>query len=101
MVLYMSFDKFLLVVESRDLSQADKSINRVSSFPKLSNGSTYQVFFNGNTYIIAGNISQELLCILVLEPLSEKKYKQVDSICFEQGIPKKKIFGNFVRKFQK
>ena len=32
----MSFDKFLLAVESRDLSQADKSIKRVSSFPKLS-----------------------------------------------------------------
>ena len=29
----MSFDKFLLAVESRDLSQADKSIIRVSSFP--------------------------------------------------------------------
>ena len=25
-VLYMSFDKFLLAVESRDLSQADKNI---------------------------------------------------------------------------
>ena len=34
MVLYMSFDNFLLAVESRDLSQADKSIIRVSSFPK-------------------------------------------------------------------
>ena len=34
-VLYMSFDKFLLAVESRDLSQADKNIIRVSSFPKL------------------------------------------------------------------
>ena len=31
----MSFDKFLLAVESRDISQADKSIIRVSSFPKL------------------------------------------------------------------
>ena len=30
----MSFDKFLLADESRDLSQADKSIIRVSSFPK-------------------------------------------------------------------
>ena len=37
-LLYMSFDKFLLAVESRDLSQADKSIIRVSSFPKLSDG---------------------------------------------------------------
>ena len=32
MVLYMSFDRFLLAVESRDLSQAVKSIIRVSSF---------------------------------------------------------------------
>jgi hypothetical protein len=31
----MSFEKFLLAVESRDLSQADKRIIRVSSFPKL------------------------------------------------------------------
>ena len=35
MVLHMSFDKFVLAVESCDLSQADKSIIRVSSFPKL------------------------------------------------------------------
>ena len=34
--LYMSFDKFLLAVESRDLSQADKSIIRVSFFFCLS-----------------------------------------------------------------
>ena len=31
----MSFDKFLLAVQSRNLSQADKSIIRVSSFPRL------------------------------------------------------------------
>ena len=31
----MSFDRFLLAFESRDLSQADKRIIRVSSFPKL------------------------------------------------------------------
>ena len=31
----MSFDRFLLAVESRDLSQADKSIIRVSSFSIL------------------------------------------------------------------
>ena len=30
----MSFDKFLLAVESCDLSQPDKSIIRVSFFPK-------------------------------------------------------------------
>ena len=37
LVLYMSFDRFLLVVESRDLSQADKSIIRLSSFSILQN----------------------------------------------------------------
>ena len=31
-------DKFLLAVESRDLSEADKIIIRASSFPKLSDG---------------------------------------------------------------
>ena len=35
LVLHMCFDKFLLTFESCDLSQADKSIKRVSSFPKL------------------------------------------------------------------
>ena len=34
-VLYMSFDRFLLAVESRDLSQADKRIIRVYSFPSF------------------------------------------------------------------
>ena len=43
-VLYMSFDKFLLAVESCDLSQAVKSIIRVSSFPKLS-GWVAELFF--------------------------------------------------------
>ena len=37
-VLYMSFDRFLLAVESRDLSQADKRIIIVYSFPKLNDG---------------------------------------------------------------
>ena len=31
----MSFDRFLLAFESRDLSQADKRITRVSSFPSF------------------------------------------------------------------
>ena len=37
-VLYISFDRFLLAVESRDLSQAGKRIIRVYSFPKLNDG---------------------------------------------------------------
>ena len=34
---YMSFERFLLAVESRNLSQADKSVMRVSSFSILQN----------------------------------------------------------------
>ena len=37
-VFYMSFDRFLLVIESRDLSQADKSTILSVFFPKLSDG---------------------------------------------------------------
>jgi hypothetical protein len=49
----MSFDKFILAVESRDLSQADKSIIRVSSFPKL--------FLNDKTY---GYTKKKIFCTL-------------------------------------
>ena len=35
MVLHMCFERFLLAFESRDLSQADKRITRVSSFPSF------------------------------------------------------------------
>ena len=42
----MSFDKFLLAVESRELSQADKGIVRVSSFPKLVMGSKTSFSFS-------------------------------------------------------
>ena len=34
----MLFDRFLLAVESRDLSQADKILICASFFPKLSDG---------------------------------------------------------------
>jgi hypothetical protein len=44
----MCFDKFLLAVESRDLSQADKSIIRVSSFPKAV---FENMFLNDTIYI--------------------------------------------------
>ena len=36
-ILHMSFDRFLLAVESLDLSQAEKSIIRVSFFPNEGN----------------------------------------------------------------
>ena len=44
-VLYMCFDKFLLAFESRDLSQAYKSIIRVLSFPNgvMSSGTSFSV----------------------------------------------------------
>ena len=59
----MSFDKSLLAVESHDLSQADKSIVRVSSFPRLflNDKITYTLTFFLNSYctnkLPLGNIS--------------------------------------------
>ena len=41
----MSFDGFLLAVESRALSQADKILIRVFSFPKLSDGYFWMIKF--------------------------------------------------------
>ena len=45
----MSFDKFFLAALSRDLSQSDKSVIRVSSFPKLSDG--YLNFFSVSQHL--------------------------------------------------
>ena len=53
----MSFDKFLLAVESRDLSQADKSIISVSSFPKLFlNDKIYS--YTKKNYLALGNLAK-------------------------------------------
>ena len=57
MVLYMSFDKFILAVESRDLSQADKSIIRVSSFPKLFLNDKINSYTKKN-YLALGNLAK-------------------------------------------
>ena len=53
----MSFDKFLLAVESRDLSQADMSNIRVSSFPKLCDGSR-TVNYTKKHYLALGNLAK-------------------------------------------
>ena len=54
LVLYMSYDKFLLTVESRDLSQA---IIQVSSFPKLFlNNKVYS--YTKNNYLALGNLAK-------------------------------------------
>ena len=57
-VLYMSFDKFLLAVESRDLSQADKSIIIVSSFPKLFLNDKIYSYTKKNNYLALGNLAK-------------------------------------------
>ena len=71
-VLYMSFDKFLLAVESRDLSQADNSIIRVSSFPSWVMGS--------RTFFLSQQLNPEhsakwMLSILSNLPLTRKTEK--------------------------
>ena len=57
MVLYMSFDKFLLADQSHDLSQADKSNIRVSSFPKLSDGWQNRKLYKKN-YLALGKMTK-------------------------------------------
>ena len=53
----MSFDNFLFAVESRDLSQADKSIIRVFSFPKLFlNDKIYR--YTKKNYLAIGNLAK-------------------------------------------
>ena len=58
LVLYMSFDKFLLAVELCDLSQADKSIIRVllCHFTKFQflNNKIYS--YTKNTYLALANL---------------------------------------------
>ena len=50
----MSIDRFLVAVESHDLSQADKSIIRVPSFPKLFiNDKIYS--YTKKNYLALGN----------------------------------------------
>ena len=61
MVLYMSFDRFLLAVESRDLSQPDKILIRVSFFPKMSDGYFWMIKFAvipKKNYLALGNLAK-------------------------------------------
>jgi hypothetical protein len=67
--LYMSFDKFLLAVESHDLSQADKSIIRVSSLPKLSDGEQ-------NFFFCLSTTEAWMLSILSDVPLTGKNWEK-------------------------
>ena len=54
--LYMSFDRFLFAIESRDLSQADKSSIIVSSIPKLFlNNKIYS--YTKKNYLALGNLN--------------------------------------------
>ena len=59
----MSFDRFLLAVESRDLSQAEQILIRVSFFPKLSDGYFWMIKFAvipKKSYLALGNLAKFL-----------------------------------------
>jgi hypothetical protein len=71
MVLYMA--KFLLAVESRDLSQAEKSIIRVSSFPKMGSRTSFSVSQQLRPELSA----KSMLSILSDLPLTRKTEKNV------------------------
>ena len=56
-VLHMCFERFLLAFESRDLSQADKSITRVSSFPSFKYW-MIDYIYTQNNYLTLGNLAK-------------------------------------------
>ena len=70
-VLYMSFDRFLLAFESRDLSQADKSIRRVSSFPSwvMISKTSFLSLNNGGINFLQNECSQSFQIYLSPEKL--------------------------------
>ena len=57
----MSFDRFLLAVESRDISQADKRIIRVSSFSILQNFNSWMIKFTAIPKKLFGNWQFDLI----------------------------------------
>ena len=70
----MSFDKFLLAVESCDLSQADKSIIRVSSFPKLFLNDKIYSYAPQKNYLALDNLAKLMFwSILRLKNLQDWK----------------------------
>ena len=72
-VLHMCFDKFLFWVKSRDLSQADNSIIRVSSFPSWGMGT--RTFFFLSQQLNPEHSAKWMLSILSNLPLTRKTEK--------------------------
>ena len=80
LVLYMSFDRFLLAVESRDLSQADKSIIRVSSFSILQNFNFWMIKFTVIPKKLSGTWIDVLINFIV------QKFARLKSRHFSQFL---------------
>jgi hypothetical protein len=75
----MSFDRFLLAVESRDLSQADESIIRVSSFSILQNFNFWMIKFTEITkknYLALGNLAKLIFWSILFARLKSKHFSQ-------------------------
>ena len=92
-VLYMSFDKFILAVESRDLCQADKSIIRVSSFPKLRISS--RTYFSVSQQLRPELSAKWMLSILSNLPLTRKTEKNVYFSILQIKLTKTSILPNY------
>ena len=89
----MSFDRFLLAVESRDLSQADKSIKRVPSFPKLSDGYS-RTSFSVSQQLWPEHSEKLVLSILSYLPLTRKTEKNVYFAILDIKLTKALILPN-------
>ena len=80
----MSFDRILLAVESRDLSQADKSIIWVSSFPSWVIGS--KTSFSVSQQLRPELSAKWMLSILSYFPFTRKTEKAELNDKIDQNI---------------
>ena len=78
LVLYMSFDRFLLAVESCDLSQAYKYYKSVFFFNSIKlqflNDETYN--YTKNTYLAFGNLAKLMVWSTLFARLKNEQFSQ-------------------------
>jgi hypothetical protein len=86
-VLYMSFDRFLLAVESRDLSQADKKIIRVSSFSILQTFNFWMIKFTVIQIKTIWHFAIGVLVSFIIQKLARLKSKHFSQFfCWEVNL---------------
>ena len=87
-VLHMCFARFLLAFESCDVSQADKSISRVSSFPNwaMNSGTSFSVSQAWGLYFLQYEFCQSSQIYLSPEKTEKTVYFDFSGK-YEAGVP--------------